>query len=133
VIAREGEELARAGCDVIDAAENCHDSSDRRERSGSRYGLGRIEHSLNVRLTCRGVENTIDVSKAETEGDEHEKAHGAVDNSRPDHCTWKSVRSVSQLLTHVRCSVRSEQREDWCKLANQAGKSNTAPAGVVLE
>src|SRR4051812_27651889 len=95
VVARESEELAGAGCNIVNTSENCHNDSNRSKNCGTGFGLRGIVKDLNEWLLRIGVQDALYVSEAETNSDQHKESKAAVCDGSPQHGARKGMRCIS--------------------------------------
>lgn len=77
------------------------------------------------------IDNGEDVAQAETKGDGHDKAQGAVDRGRPHDGFGKRERRISNLLRHVHGRVGAQQGVDGCQQADHERHAVGGPPAQV--
>ena len=101
LVTSKSEHLTRCGCNVRDAAANCqNDEYSCHDRSSS-IGVGCNEEGLDEWHDIWVGEDSVHISEAETECDQHHKTKRAVDDNSRHHSAGQRDRGVLNFLGHL--------------------------------
>ena len=95
--------------------------------------MSSVVKDLDEGVTSRRTQGGFNISDHHAEGDDHNEAHGAVDNSSPDHRQRKTATGISQLLGHVSGSIRPNKREHRRQDTNKTTRALCAPSSAIVE
>lgn len=112
-------QLARGGCEVCQATEDDHRDKECNHDAGACIRFSNVVKHLDERITSWSSENFIQVANRHYKRTDCHKAESPVRKRRPHHGPRKGVRGILEFFAHVRCRIRSNEREYGRQYANE--------------
>jgi hypothetical protein len=101
LVTGKSKHLTRCGCNVRDAAANCQNDEDSGHDRGPCIRVRCNEEGLDEGHNIWVRENSVHISEAETERDQHYETKRAVNDNSPHHRARQRNGGISDLFRHL--------------------------------